>query len=209
MDHRIALALLLAAIAADGAAETLDLTLEPGSGWELSTFHGKADLSYVRDGEIKAVELRSDNASFGLQRKVPIDPENYPIVSWKWKAELLPERGDFRFGDRNDQAIQLYVAFSATRAIGYIWDTNAPEGSEGDLAHELPLMKVKNIVLRSGSGELGSWVEERRDLRADYERLFGESLPKEKEIGLRIWINTQHTKARAASALGELRLEAP
>jgi len=71
----------------------------------------------------------------------------------------------------------------------------------------LPFMKVKAIVLRSGAKDLGTWALERRDLRADYERLFGEPMPEARELGLRLWINSQHTGSEAASAFADMRFE--
>jgi hypothetical protein len=150
--------------------------------------------------------MRSSRSSCGLQRKVKVDLGARRFLSWRWRAEVLPEGGDFRSDRANDQAAQLYVAFSPTRAIGYIWDTSAPEGTVGDMP-ALPFMKVKAIVLRSGAKDLGTWALERRDLRADYERLFGEPMPEARELGLRLWINSQHTGSEAASAFADMRFE--
>jgi hypothetical protein len=178
-----------------------------GGEWSLVVNRGKPDIRLTSEGGAEILELRSSRSSFGLQRKVEVDLSRRPILAWRWRAEVLPEGGDFRAQGTNDQAGQLYVAFSRTRAIGYIWDTSAPEGAVGDSPSVPPFIKVRIVVLRSGPGGLGSWVAERRDLRADYERLFGEPMPETRSLGLRLWINSQHTGTNAAYAISDIRLE--
>jgi hypothetical protein len=202
--HAAALAVLAS------ASEPLPLKLDsggPGAEWAVVVNKGRADLRVAREDGSDCLLMRSDSASFGLQRKVQVDLDRRPFLAWRWKVDVLPEKGDFRYLKTNDQAAQIYVAFSPTRAIGYVWDSSAPAGSEGDNPSVPPFMKVKIIVLRSGGGGLGEWAEERRDLRADYERLFGEALPATRAVGLRLWINSQHTSSEAASAFADLRFE--
>jgi hypothetical protein len=179
----------------------------PGGEWSLKVSKGPADLRLLREGDTEVLEMRSESSSFGLQRKVALDLGRYHVMSWRWRADLLPEGGDFRSAGKNDQAAQVYVAFSPTRAIGYIWDTTAPEESVGNNPSVPPLIKVRIIVLRSGARDRGTWAQERRDLRADYERLFGEALPATRAVGLRLWINSQYTSSGAACALADLRFE--
>ena len=53
----------------------------------------------------------------------------------------------------------------------YIWENRAPKGTVIDNAHT---SRVKMIVAESGRDRLGRWIEESRDLRADFRRAFGE-----------------------------------
>jgi Protein of unknown function (DUF3047) len=178
-----------------------------GAEWSLAVNKGPPDLRLVREGETEVLEMSSVRSSFGLQRKIALDLGRYRVMSWRWRAEVLPEGGDFRSARKNDQAAQVYVAFSATRAIGYLWDSSAPEGVVGDLPSAPPFMRVKVIVLRSGARDRGTWELERRDLRADYERLFGEAMPAVSKLGLRLWVNSQHTASCAACAFADFLFE--
>jgi len=192
------------------AAGPLRLELDsggPGAQWALAVSAGRPEVELLREGGEEALELRSRASSFGLQRRVGVDLAERPHLAWRWRAYVLPEGGDFRSAGTDDQAAQVYVAFSPSRAIGYLWDSNAPAGLEGDCAIAPFFMKVKMVVLRSGPEGLGEWHEERRDLREDYERLFGERLPEVRALGIRLWINSQHTGSSAASAIGGLRFD--
>jgi hypothetical protein len=199
-------ALLVSASEPDPLRLRLDLG-GSGAEWSLEVSKGPPDLRLVREGETEILEMRSERSSFGLQRKVTLDVARYHVMSWRWRADVLPEGGDFRAARTNDEAAQIYVAFSPTRAIGYVWDSSAPEGAVGDSRAAPPFMRVKVIVLRSGDRERGTWALERRDLRADYERLFGEAMPAVSKLGLRLWINSQHTASGAACALADFRFE--
>ena len=175
-------------------------------GWELKEKSGQADLSIVKDPGSHTLRLRSANTSFSIQKKVSVDIKQYPILSWKWKATKLPEGGDFRNSETDDQAAQIFLAFSRTKAIVYIWDTTAPEGLMGDAAAPF-FMSIKVIVVRSGPNYLGKWIAETRDVYQDYRDLFGDEEKSLKVSGIRIQINSQHTKTSAESFFGDMAFQ--
>lgn len=174
-------------------------------GWELSEKSGKADLALVQDQIGQVLRLLSNSASFSIQRKVEIDLKRTPILAWQWKVTGLPKGGDFRQGSTDDQAAQLIVAFSSTKFITYIWDTTAPKGTMAD-APSPPFRTVKAVVVQSGEREKGKWVSEARNVVEDYKKLFGAD--PEKIVGIRIQINSQHTKSRAESYWGPVVIKA-
>jgi hypothetical protein len=210
-------ALILACLGNSAAGESARGGSEPlavgfqsgGSTWAVSVTRGPADFRFLSSEGGDVLEMKSAKASFGFQRKAKVDLAKYPILSWRWKADLLPAGGDCRDTRTYDQAAQLYVAFSATRAIGYAWDTSAPAGAAGDSLLAPPFMKVKLIILRSGTADVGGWIEERRDLRSDYLALYGEEMPRSKEVGLRIWISSHRTRTAAASSFADIAFERP
>jgi hypothetical protein len=172
--------------------------------WKPFLRAGKADFSLERDEAVAALVMRCRDASFGFQREMSVSVDEYPTLAWKWKAMKLPEGGDFRKAGADDQAAQLYVAFSKTKIIGYIWDSSAPEGSSGDAPSLPPFVSLKVIVLRSGPAQAGRWLEERRNLREDYERLFGPAKGPLVARGLRVQVNSQHGHGDAACAFADI-----
>ena len=166
-------------------------------GWELVVNQGDADLRLTSENNGQALQLRSHNASFALQKEIQLDLQENPFLVWTWKVMQLPAGGDFRRRKTDDQAAQLIVSFSATRFISYIWDSTAPKDVYGK-APSPPFRKIMAWVVRSGSKALGEWKTERRNLVDDYAKLFGE--PPKTLRGLRIQINSQHTRSRAAAA---------
>ncbi len=170
-------------------------------GWQLKEKSGKADLSVVKDDGISAVRLRSRDTSFSLQKEVNIDLRQYPILTWKWKVTTLPAGGDFRKSRTDDQAAQLFIAFSKTRAIVYIWDTTAPQGTMGKAAAPF-FMSIKAVVVRSGAADAGKWITESRNVYDDYRKFFGEDPGP--VGGVRIQINSQHTGTSAESYFADV-----
>lgn len=174
-------------------------------GWELSEFEGKADVAVVDDSAGRVLRLRSTSTSFALQREVNVDLKKTPILEWQWKVTEVPKGGNFFQSATDDQAGQLIVAFSWRKFIAYIWDSTVPQGTVGD-APSPPLRTVKAVVVQSGERETGKWVTETRNVAEDYKRLFGEDPAK--AVGVRIQINSQHTKSNAEIYWRSIRFKA-
>jgi len=171
------------------------------AGWQLKEKSGKADLAVVKDEGTSAVRLRSAATSFSLQKEVHVDLKRFPVLTWKWKVTKLPAGGDFRKPDADDQAAQLFLAFSKTRAIVYVWDTSAPQGTMGNAAAPF-FMSIKAVVVRSGRTGTGAWITETRNVYDDYRRLFREE-PGEIN-GVRMQINSQYTGTSAESFFADV-----
>jgi hypothetical protein len=174
------------------------------AGWELKEKSGKADFAVVKDGDVSAVRFRSSNTSFSLQKEVTVDLKQFPVLAWKWKVAKLPVGGDFRKSKTDDQAAQLFVAFTRTKSIVYIWDTSAPQGLMEDTT-PVPFMHVKVVVVRSGPADLGKWISESRNVYEDYRKLYGSEPPP--VSGMRLQINSQHTGTSAESYFADVAFQ--
>lgn len=175
------------------------------SGWKLKEKTGEADFKIIKeDGETVAY-FKSVSASFSLEKSLDIDPITYPYISWKWKVIRLPLGGDVRERKRNDQAAQLLIAFEGRKVISYVWDNIAPEGTISDESIGWPInAKIKIITVKTGPSDLNRWITFKRNLLDDYQKLYGEvpSIIK----GIRIQINSQHTKSTAEALFGKIIL---
>jgi hypothetical protein len=165
-------------------------------GWELSVKTGEPDLQLVQNEGRQALRMRSNQASFSLQKKIQVSPQATPFLIWDWKVTELPKGGDFRRSSTDDQAAQLIIAFSSSHFLSYIWDSTAPKGTIASAPAPL-FKKIFAVVMQSGMHSLSTWITERRNLVDDYKQAYGE----EPEVieGVRIQINSQHTQSRAES----------
>ena len=170
-------------------------------GWQLKEKSGRADLAVVEENGVNALRLTSNDSSFSIQKTVDVDVSRYPVMSWRWKVTRLPEGGDFRKSKTDDQAAQLFLAFSKTKAIVYIWDTTAPKGLSENAASP-PFMNIKAVVVQSGGSQTGRWLTETRNVYNDYKKLFGHEPPP--ISGIRIQINSQHTSSVAESYFADV-----
>jgi hypothetical protein len=178
--------------------------LGPGrlpSNWQVKVNHGRPEFGVCTDTEGPCLHLKSDRASFGLQRDVDVDPMQTPFLTWKWKVTRVPPGGDFRHASTDDQAAQVLVAFADRRILTYLWDSTAPKETAAS-ASDIPLVHIFAVVCESGTSEVNRWLAENRNVAADYERAYGKPAPRVK--GLRLQINSQHTGTTAESYFGEV-----
>jgi len=169
--------------------------------WQIKVNHGRPDISVSTDENGPCLRLKSDKASFALERRVDIDANQMPFLTWRWKVTKLPPGADFRRPATDDQAAQILVAFADRKILTYIWDTSAPQGAAQN-ASAIPLVHIFAIVCQSGAAKLDQWVPESHNLASDYERAYGKTAPRVN--GLRIQINSQHTGTVAESYFGDV-----
>ncbi|MBI5328480.1 MAG: DUF3047 domain-containing protein [Deltaproteobacteria bacterium] len=176
--------------------------------WHVKEWKGRADAQIVDDGTAKgALHLKSNGTSTALYKEISLDIKDYPYLNWRWKVTKIPTGGDVRKRKTDDEAAQIYVVFPKfpsqinSRMLGYIWDSNAPAGSEVTSAK---LSTTKYIVVKSGAQELGKWFYEKRNVYEDYKRLFGEEPPMVGSIAL--MIDSDDTETSAESFFGDIYL---
>jgi hypothetical protein len=195
-------------LSSGAAAEPLDVfgahQMNPDgspAGFELKVKAGVPQLIKAIDGSTPALCLDSANSSFWIQRSIDLDIKKYPLITWRWRADILPPRGDFRSSKTDDQAAQMVVAFGSRYAIDYIWDTNAPVDSIGE--YYVPLIvTAKILVVANKQNKLQEWAEVTRNLREDYRRLFGEEPGN--ISGVRFQVNSQHTESHAEGCISRI-----
>ena len=175
--------------------------------WTKKVKTGKADVKVVLDKELnqKVLNLKSDEASYFFQKELKnFDLNKNGIVSWKWKVAQHPKGGDVRRGSTDDQAIQVLLAFDGKYIISYIWDPTAPVGYTKDSSIPF-LLAQKVLVLQSGEDKLNQWFSFRRDIKADFKKLYKKDAPK--LVGVAVQINSQHTDSKCESFLSPIVFE--
>jgi hypothetical protein len=174
--------------------------------WEPKIKEGKPSTKVHKDKELKVevLRLRSFEASYYFQKSVNVDISKYNTFSWQWKVRRHPLNGDVRVGSRDDQAIQVLLAFEGRNLISYIWDSNAPVGYSKDSSIPF-IVSQKILVVQSGDDKktLNKWFTFNRDINADYKKLYGKNAPK--LAGVAIQINSQHTESFCESYVSPLK----
>lgn len=184
-------------------------------GWRLQRYKGSPSLKMEQIGDQFYLRMKSSGyTAFGVKKEISVDIRKYPFVHWTWKAQQLPQGGDVRRADRDDQALQVYLIFQAkgffdimkSPAIAYIWDNEAPKG----LMIQSPQKRmghVRYIVLRNKTDALGFWQREKRNLYEDYKKTFKDIHSGEPPGSIQIlmlFINTHHTKSDADGCIGDI-----
>jgi hypothetical protein len=179
------------------SADGLDTNGVP-LGWQLKNPGNNSKFAIEGEKEDYFVHILCVNDNIALGKKISIDLRKYPYLSWRWKASKLPEGGDIRKRETDEQAGQIYVVFPKfpspvnTRSVGYIWDSQAPVGLSGT---STAYSKMKYVVLQSGPVKVNQWISETRNVYEDYQEFFQEEPPT--LGGVVLYINTQHSKSSA------------
>lgn len=178
-----------------------------GQGWGRPRYDFRIEDAADAGGSGKILHLLSDGDNSTISKKVgKIDVRQYPILDWRWRVVTLPTGGDSRKAATDDQAGQIYVVFPRwpttvrSRIIGYVWDTTVPAGS---IVKSASAATVTYVVVRSGPGDLGKWIAERRNVREDFRRIFGEEPDDPAEV-VSIGIDSNDTGSRAESYMGAI-----
>jgi hypothetical protein len=195
-------------------------------GWKPLTFKKvtrHTQYEVIRDGPVAVVKAISEASASGLTKEVMINPQDYPIVRWRWKVENLLQKSNVNRKDGDDYPARLYITFAyepdkvglgrklkykagqalfgdiPIGALNYIWDGKSPIGTFVDNAFT---DFAKMIVVQSGAQRIGTWVEEERNVYEDYKVAFGEEPPSIN--GVAIMSDTDNTRERAVAYYGDI-----
>ena len=202
--HAILLAAITFSIAAPALAETESIVLlNPREGitddWNHRSF-GVPTIykSRVVDGRT-VIQAAGENSASGLMREVRFDVRQHAFVEWIWRVDELPRGADIRSATSDDYAASISFIFGRPRMLGsdpptlmYAWTSSAtPQGTIVKSPHHDGTMRV--IVVRSGQGEAGTWLNERRNIVKDFRLAFGVDPPPFVE-GVAIWSGSDQTQ---------------
>ncbi len=193
--------------------------------WNVVTLSHRApaEVRLVQDEGRTVLRVHSDGA-FGTAA-ITFDADA-PIISWRWKVDRVLEHGDLGSKDGDDYAARVYVSFEIpaeqlslaerarlkvarliygdvpSAAICYVWDNKHPRGHSiwspyGE--------RVRLVVLESGAASAGTWVEERRDVAADFRAAFGRPAPR--VTGIAAGNDTDQTGESVTAWFGDFRVE--
>jgi hypothetical protein len=170
------------------------------------------DFTVVEQDGQRALQLKSAGDSSNINKDIRgrVHLAETPILEWTWKVVVLPKGADARRAETDDEAAQLFVVWprfpEAVRSqiIGYIWDTSAPAGS---IFKSKKSATVTYVVVRSGPAGLGKWITERRNVREDFKRIYGEE--PDDPGGVSFGIDSDDVKGTAESFMGRILFRKP
>lgn len=176
------------------------------SGWSEKSFKGTTEYRIVEEGGEKVLYAKSEKAASGLVFETSFDPQEFPILSWRWKVSDTISKGDSRSKAGDDYAARIYVVFPhwfflKTKTLNYIWANQLPKNSSQLSVYTSNAMM---IAVESGSAKAGEWVTVQRNLLDDYRKAFAEEPTKVGAIA--IMTDTDNTGEAAEAWYGDIKV---
>ncbi len=179
------------------------------------------------DGK-RALKIEADESYGNLVHPVQVNAPAH--LAWQWRIEKPLENADLRQRSGDDTAVKVCVSFDLplesvsfaerqmlriargktsepvpTATVCYVWDAHLAAGTTLDNAFT---RRIRYMVLQSGNDRLDRWVGERRDVAADFLRLFkDESTTVPAIVAVAIGADADNTKSHSVSYVSGIVLE--
>jgi hypothetical protein len=197
--------------------------------WEAVALPGKLRTAFKLEQHGQRTALKAEaNASASLMRqRLNIPPEQLGRLQFSWQVDNLLPEADMADRDRDDSPVRLILAFEGDRSrfsvknamlsdltealtgeplpyatLMYVWSNRAPVGS---VIVNPRTDRVRKWVLESGPAHVQQWRPYQRDVRADFEKAFGEAPGA--LIGIAVMTDSDNTRSHVRAWYGDIRLD--
>ena len=176
--------------------------------WKPRKDAGRPVYSIQEEAGLRFLHAAATRLGIQAGREVAWNLDVYPILAWSWRPIEFPRNSDERKSRTNDSAVSVYAVFPSSpvsvKSLKYIWSRVVPVGTH--LTSSAGNTQVR--VLRSGIEKAGQWVEERVNVREDYQKYFGDSdVPK--PAGIAVLSDSDDTKSSAQGDYASFRVCKP
>lgn len=154
----------------------------------------------------RILTARSKASASGIVFKRSFSPYHHPVLRWRWKVDNVYSKADPHTKQGDDYPLRVYVIFKYDPAkagfsqriayglakklygeypplasLSYVWASQDIEASFFDNPYT---DRSKMIPLRSGTEQLGQWVEEEVNILTAFRRVFGENPPESASLAI-------------------------
>ncbi|MFM6991222.1 MAG: DUF3047 domain-containing protein [Rhodoferax sp.] len=209
-------------------------SVQEQANWQEMHFPAKSPTVYSldrnapADGGGQRAALKADAQSSASMLRIPVRIETTELsrLSFSWLVPALIEHADMASRDFDDSPARLVLAFEGDRSkfspknamlnelarlvtgeempyatLMYVWCNQRPVNS---VIHSPRTDRIRKIVVESGAQGLRQWRNYERDIRADFERAFGE--PPGALVGVGLMTDSDNTQSNAIAWYGPIAL---
>jgi Protein of unknown function (DUF3047) len=197
--------------------------------WQHYALPGKQSTQffYARMEGRDAMQATADSSASMLRKVVRIEPQELGNVRFSWRVPDLIAQADMASRDSDDSPVRVVLAFEGDRAkfsaknamlsdlaqlltgepmpyatLMYVWCNRRDPGS---VIVNPRTDRIRKLVVESGPRHLNQWMDYERDVRADYEKVYGEAPGA--LVGIAIMTDSDNTRSRAKAWYGPIRLQ--
>ena len=180
------------------------------------------------DGK-RALKVESDQSYGNLVHPLQWSSPSAHL-EWQWRIDDPVPGADLRTKSGDDTALKVCVFFDLpmekvpfadrqllryarskttdpvpTATVCYVWDQTLPAGTTLDNAFT---RRMRYVVVRSGPQRLHQWVGEKRDVAADFLKLFADEAQSVPPIvGIAVGADSDNTHSKSLGYVSGLELE--
>lgn len=202
-----------------------------GGIWRHYSLPGKASsqFSYTRKDGRDAVAATAYSSASMVRKVVRVEPADLRSVRFSWKVPELIAQADAALRDADDSPVRIVLAFEGDRAklsaknralselaqaltgepmpyatLMYIW---CGKRAPGSVVINPRTDRIRAVVVESGVANLNQWLEYERDIRADFEKAYGEAPGA--LVGIGLMTDSDNTRTSTAAWYGAVQLAKP
>jgi hypothetical protein len=176
--------------------------------WKHQSFPGKRKNRYQfvwREGR-PAMAVQSEAAISAMRQVVHSQSTPVQGIRFSWKVAALLDKADLEDSTRSDSPVRIVLTFDGDRSrlsardlmlsdlarsltgedmpyatLMYVWSNQLPVGT---VVSSRRTDRIRKMVIESGPAGLNRWLDYDRDVRADFERAFGEAPGRLMAVGI-------------------------
>lgn len=196
--------------------------------WKHYSLPGKQSTDYQYkwiDGR-HGMQATANKSASMLRQSVRVEPAELGGIKFSWKVPQLIAGADLTERETHDSPVRLVLAFEGDRSkfsmknsmlselalaltgealpyatLMYVWCNACPQG---ETLSSPRTDRIREIPLESGPDQLGQWRAYERNIRADFEKAFGEPPGALLDVGL--MTDTDNTKEATVAWYGAVSL---
>jgi Protein of unknown function (DUF3047) len=199
-----------------------------GQSWHTFSLPSKKPTEFSKvkmDGRDAVLAVADASASL-LRQQVRIPAAELSQVRFSWKVPQLIEAADMAQREGDDSPVRIVLTFEGNRAnwstknamlselslvltgeelpyatLMYVWcNTRAP----GSVIQNPRTDRIRKIVVESGAKNLNQWLDYERNIKADFERAFGEAPGA--LVGMALMTDSDNTRSQARAYYGPVSM---
>ena len=197
--------------------------------WDKVVLPGKLRTAYrlERQPQGYALQAKAESSASMLRQRLRIAPEQLGRLTFDWRVERLIPGADMLQRETEDSPVRLILVFEGDRqsftpknamlselthsltgepmpyaTLMYVWCNQCPSES---LIVNPRTDRIRKLAVESGPGRVGTWLSYTRDIRADFERAFGEAPGA--LLGVGLMTDTDNTRSTTRAWYGKVHLD--
>ena len=184
----------------------------------------QTDYSFGQQRGRDAIHARSISSASMLRRDLHIASADLDVVKFSWHVPELIRNADLAERDFDDSPVRIVLIFGGDKSKFSVKNAMLSEMAEMLSGEALPyatLMyvwcnkrepesvvvnprtdRIRSIVVESGARNLRQWLDYERNIRADYEKAFGEAPGDLLRVG--IMTDSDNTQSQTVASYGSM-----